>query len=109
MIINVAYTLIFNTGLFPDACRAWQSRTIAKKTWTQFKIDSATAHREFQLTNQAAQQSGFHRANMMTEQGRSDSMNDTAEAITQLATATVSDRSTVEILTTTNAKLATQL
>jgi hypothetical protein len=23
MIINVAYTLVFNTGLFPDACRAW--------------------------------------------------------------------------------------
>jgi hypothetical protein len=23
MILNVAYKLIFNTGLFPDACRAW--------------------------------------------------------------------------------------
>jgi hypothetical protein len=23
MIINVAYTLVFNTGLFPGACRAW--------------------------------------------------------------------------------------
>jgi hypothetical protein len=23
-IINVAYTLVFNTGLFTDACRAWQ-------------------------------------------------------------------------------------
>jgi hypothetical protein len=45
MIINVAYTLIFNTGLFPDACRAWQSRAIAGKTWAQFKIDFATAHR----------------------------------------------------------------
>jgi hypothetical protein len=31
MIINVAYTLVFNTGLFPDACRAWQSRAIAEK------------------------------------------------------------------------------
>jgi hypothetical protein len=28
MIVNVAYTLVFNTGLFPDACRAWQSRAI---------------------------------------------------------------------------------
>jgi hypothetical protein len=33
MIVNVAYTLIFNTGLFPDACRAWQSRAISGKTW----------------------------------------------------------------------------
>jgi hypothetical protein len=31
MIVNVAYTLVFNTGLFPDACRAWQSRAIAGK------------------------------------------------------------------------------
>jgi hypothetical protein len=47
MIVNVAYTLVFNTGLFPDACHAWQSRAIAAKTWAQFKIDFATAHREF--------------------------------------------------------------
>jgi hypothetical protein len=37
MIVNVAYTLVFNMGLFPDACRAWQSRAIAGKIWAQFK------------------------------------------------------------------------
>jgi hypothetical protein len=58
MIVNVAYTLVFNTGLFPDACRAWQSRAITGKTWAQFKLDFATAHHEFRLTNQTAQQSG---------------------------------------------------
>jgi hypothetical protein len=109
MIVNVAYTLIFNTGLFPDACRAWQSRAIAEKTWAQFKIDFATAHREFRLTNQTAHPSGFHSANMMIEQGRDESMQDTVDAIAQLATATASDRGTVATLTTTNAKLATQL
>jgi hypothetical protein len=36
MIVNIAYTLVFNTGLFPDACRAWQSRAIAGKTWAHF-------------------------------------------------------------------------
>jgi hypothetical protein len=107
MIINVAYTLVFNTGLYPNTCRAWQSRAVATKTWAQFKIDFSTAHREFRLTNQTAQQSGFHSANMMIEQSRDVSMNDTAEAIVQLATATASDRSTVATLTTTNAKLAT--
>jgi hypothetical protein len=109
MIINVAYTLIFNTGLFPDACQAWQSRAIVGKSWAQFKLDFATAHREFRLTNQTAQQSGFHSANMMIEQGHDESTQDTVEAITQLATATASDRGTVGTLTTTNAKLATQL
>jgi hypothetical protein len=109
MIVNVAYTPVFNTGFFPDACRAWQSRAIAGKTWAQFKLDFATAHREFRLTNQTAHQSGFHSANMMIEQGRDESMQDTVDAITQLATATASDRGTVAAMTTTNAKLATQL
>jgi hypothetical protein len=109
MIVNVAYTLVFNTGLFPDACRAWQSRAIALKTWAQFKLDFATAHREFRLTNQTAHQSGFHSANMMIEQGREETMQDTVDAISQLATATASDRGTVATLTTTNSKLVTQL
>jgi hypothetical protein len=109
IIVNVAYTLVFNTELFPDACRSWQSRATAAKTWAQFKIDFATAHREFRLTNQTVQQSGFHSANMMIEKGLDDSMHETAEAIAQLVTATASDRGTVATLTTTNAKLANQL
>jgi hypothetical protein len=109
MTVNVAYTLVFNTGLFPDACRSWQSRAIATNTWAQFKIDFATAHREFRLTNQTAQQSRFQSANMMIEQGRDDSMQETVKVIAQLATATASDRGTVSTLTTTNAKLANQL
>jgi hypothetical protein len=109
MIVNVAYTLVFNTGFFPDACRAWQSRAIVVKTWAQFKIDVATAHREFRLTNQTAHQSGFHSANMMIEQGRDDSMQETAEAIAQYATETASDRGTVATLITTNPKLVNQL
>jgi hypothetical protein len=109
MTVNVAYTLIFNTRLLPDACRAWQSRAIAGKSWAQFKLDFATAHSEFRLTNQTAHQLGFHSANIMIEQGRDESMQDTVDAIAQLSTATASDRGTVATLTTTNAKLATQL
>jgi hypothetical protein len=109
MIVKVAYTLVFNMGLFPDVCRAWQSSAISAKTWSQFKIDFATAHREIRLTNQTAQQSGFHSASMMIEQGLDDSMQETAEAIAQLSTATASDWGTVATLTTTNAKLANQL
>jgi hypothetical protein len=103
MIVNVEYTLVFNTGLYPDACRAWHSRAIAEKTWAQLKIDFATDHQEFQLTNQIAQQSGFHSANMMIEQGRDDSMQETVDAIAQLENTTATDRDTVATLTTTNA------
>jgi hypothetical protein len=108
MIVNMAY-LVFNRGFSPDACRAWQSRAIAGKTWAQFKIEFATTNRDFRLTNQTAQQLGFHSANMMIEQGREETTQDTVDAIAQLRTATASDRGTVATLTTTNAKLATQL
>jgi hypothetical protein len=33
MIVSVAYTLVFNTGLLHDAYQAWQSRVIAGKMW----------------------------------------------------------------------------
>jgi hypothetical protein len=65
MIESVVFTLVVNTGLFPDVCRAWQARAIVDKTWLQFKLDFAAAHREFRLTNQTAQQSGFHSVTMM--------------------------------------------
>jgi phage shock protein A len=80
-----------------------------RKTWAQFKLDFATAHREFRLTNQTAQQLGFHSANMMIEHGREETMQETFNEIAQLATAAASDRGTVSTLTTANAKLATQL
>jgi hypothetical protein len=88
MIVNVAYTLVFSTGLFPDACRAWTSRAIAVKMWAMFKVDFATAHLELRLTNQTAQKSGFQSANMMIEQGREETMQDTVVAMAQLATTT---------------------
>jgi hypothetical protein len=109
MIVNVAYTLVSNTGLFPDACRTCKSRAIAGKTWEDFKIDFVTAHCEVRLTNQTAQQSRFHSASMMIEHGQEETMQDTVDAIAQLSTAISSDRGTVDTWTTTNAKLATQL
>jgi phage shock protein A len=46
---------------------------------------------------------------MMIEQGRGKSMQDTIEEIAQLATTTASYCGTVATLTTTDAKLVTQL
>jgi hypothetical protein len=77
--------------------------------WLQFKLDLTAAHQKFCLTNQTAQQSGFHSANMIIEKCRGGTMQDTVKAIAQLATLMASDRRTVATLTTTNAKLASQL
>jgi hypothetical protein len=42
-------------------------RTTAQKTWKQFKVDFSTAYREYRLTNQMTQQSGFRSVNLMIE------------------------------------------
>jgi hypothetical protein len=109
MMVNMSYTLVFNTGLFPDACRDWQSRPIMGNTSAQFKLDFATAHRELCITNQTSHKSGFHSGSMMIEQGCDKTMQDTVDAITQLAAATASDLRTISTLITANAKFATQL
>jgi hypothetical protein len=46
---------------------------------------------------------------MIIEQGRDESIQETADAIAQLATATASDRGTVATLTKTNVKLENQV
>jgi hypothetical protein len=109
MIVNVSFTLVFNTGLFTDDCRAWQARTMSQKTWTQFKVDFLTAHREYRLTNWMAQQLGFHSANTMIDNNCGELLQGTADAIAQLAVVMASDHWTVATLTATNAKLTKQL
>jgi hypothetical protein len=106
MIVNVVYTIVFNTKLFQDACRACQIRPASQNTWTKFKIHFAAAHREFRLTNQTAHQSGFHSAITIIEH---HPYQGTADAIVQLVVSIASDRDTVVTLTDTNAKLTLQL
>jgi hypothetical protein len=54
MIVNVAFTLVFNTGVLPDVCRTWQVRAVANTILTQFKVDFTTVHCEFRMTNHTA-------------------------------------------------------
>jgi hypothetical protein len=44
--INVGYAKIFATGHFMSACRCWNEKPAADKTWTHFKSHFAAAHRQ---------------------------------------------------------------
>jgi hypothetical protein len=44
--INVGYAKIFATGHFMSACRRWNEKPSADKTWAQFKSHFAAAHRQ---------------------------------------------------------------
>jgi hypothetical protein len=44
--INVGYENIFSTGHFMSACRRWNEKPAAEKTWTHFKSHFAAAHHQ---------------------------------------------------------------
>jgi hypothetical protein len=44
--INVSYNKIFATGHFMIACRRWNEKPLADKTWAQFKAHFSAAHRQ---------------------------------------------------------------
>jgi hypothetical protein len=62
-IINIAYALIFNTGVYGDACKEWEKEDILEKTWENFKAHFTTEHRLYRKQTHTAQASRFHSAN----------------------------------------------
>jgi hypothetical protein len=62
--INVGYAKIFATGHFMSACRRWNEKPLADKTWAQFKAHFSAAHRQQnQMQGESAATSGYHSVN----------------------------------------------
>jgi hypothetical protein len=104
-VVSNAYTLVFNTGMFPEACRDWRKLPAADKTWATFKTDFAEAYRDFRLSQTTTQTQGFHNANNAME----SFVTDTADAFANLATATASDRKLMADLAASNQALLSQI
>jgi hypothetical protein len=58
-IINIAYALVFNTGVYGDACKEWEKHDILDKTWENFKAHFTTEHRLYRKQTQTAQATGY--------------------------------------------------
>ena len=104
-VVANAYSLVFSTGMFPEACREWRRRPGADQTWEHFKTSFAEAHADLRLSQQTTQGAGFHSANNAMD----SFVNDTADAFANLATATASDRQLMADLAATNKALTKQL
>ena len=83
-----AYNIVLQTGLFTDACREWRNKPLMDKTWENFKLHFALAHRDLRQQQTTAQQSGFHTANQVLATIHQD----TTSAIEELTNATIADR-----------------
>jgi hypothetical protein len=102
-IVANAYNNVFQTGLFPDACREWRRRPNVEHIWLNFKTDFAEAHRDNRLATSSTQAQGYHGhgANSVTE----NFFTDTADAFANLATATTADRTMLAELSKSNNEL----
>jgi hypothetical protein len=108
--INVGYAKIFATGHFISACRRWNEKPTAEKTWTQFKSHFAAAHRQHnQMQGESAATSGYHSENAAATYNEDHVDEATIEALANLAIATAADRGVVAALTQANSRLAKQL
>jgi hypothetical protein len=111
-IINIACNLIFQTGMFPEACCKWRRPPAAKKTWINFKIEMALSHQEFRDSQVTSNQAGCQSANnVLPDQAAVyDIQQETASAIANLtAAATAADHSTLASLASSNSGLSTEL
>jgi hypothetical protein len=108
--INVGYAKIFATGQFMSACRRWNEKPHAEKTWAQFKAYFSAAHRQHkQMQRGSAATSGYHSAKSTLGQTEDQMAEATIGALANLATATAGYRGVVATLTEANARLAKQL
>jgi hypothetical protein len=62
--IKVGYAKIFATGYFMSACRRWNEKPLAEKTWAQFMAHFSAAHHQHkQMQGESAATAGYHSAN----------------------------------------------
>jgi hypothetical protein len=48
-VVALAYTLVFNTGIFSESCRNWRHQPLAEHTWANFTGDFTLAHHDLRL------------------------------------------------------------
>jgi hypothetical protein len=108
--INVGYAKIFATGHFMSACRRWNKKPNAEKSWAQFKTHFAAAHRQHnKIQGESAVTSDYPTANGAVGQTEEHMAEATIGALANLVTSNAADRGVVETLTEANVRLAKQL
>jgi hypothetical protein len=95
-ISNIAYALIFNTGVYNEDCKEWEKYSILYKSWESFKLNFVTEHQLCRKQTHTSQASGFHAANHALLAGSSIMLEETSGGLAMLATATATSTATLD-------------
>ena len=103
-ILQAAFYAISSSGLYTEACKTWKKRGENTKTWKSFKVFFASEYHDLKEQNEfTATSAGFHSANAVYPQETHQAT--ITDALDHLAMATSNDRTIIEALTASNAKL----
>jgi hypothetical protein len=106
--LSSAYSKIFKSGKFNSACRRWDEKIEAEKTWNNFKIHFAAVYRQHrQMQGETVGAQGY--ANAAVAQPGDDLAEQALGSFANLATVTTVDRGVVAQLTQAKSRLAKQL
>ena len=110
-LLTTAYNLVYATGLFFDDCKAWNRLQPNRKTMEHFKTTFQQAQRELRDQQRTVQQAGFQANGIWCQpiQNNDNPLQETADALANLATATASDRQALQNLTNTVKELSYQI
>ena len=110
-LLTTAYNLVYATGLFFDDCKAWNRLPTNQKTMDNFKTTFQQAQRELRDQQRTAQQTGFQANGIWCQptNNNENPLQETAEALANLATATASDRQALQNLTNMVKELSNQI
>ena len=107
--VNIACTLIFNTGVYHDDCNMWRTKPVVQKTWDAFKSFFANAHQDIRMSSQTDRSGGFQANNVMAGAQDSDTEVQGLEAIANLAIVHAEDKQDIATLTATNESIVAEL
>ena len=110
-LLTTAYNLVYATGLFFDDCKAWNQLPTNQRTIDNFKTTFQQAQRELHDQQHTAQQAGFQANGIWCQPTKNNDhpLQETAEALANLATATASDHLALQNLTNMVKELSNQI
>ena len=62
-IVNMIYTLVYNTGLLYDDCKKWDKKQRDEKTWAKLQAHLQSAHQKYKRKQKSSTRAGgYHGA-----------------------------------------------
>ena len=93
-IVNMIYTVVFNTAFFYNDCDNWNNKIVTLKIWTKFQANFIKSHQKVRrLQKDTTKQGGFHGANTVLK----DQLEQENNSLLNMSTTSSEDKDVTKI------------